>query len=467
MRDIASIDADIGIEEKLGAAQAGLVNENQKYFDVYARIREQKKVLHGAEQKHDDMLIASTRERIAALEKELQAIEKQKQAYKDRIDLILYGRKVTEKDSASPESSSSSKSEVEVLDSDFEKYGVKSSRRLVEIYKTEEQALERLVSLLKERNKHEEGSDQHSKLTTDIAEASKALESSHWSLLRTKAGKAYERTPLLESIAHQATQAIDELNKAGIQIEQILSRITHTTKTGFANATNGVLGVTKRDHAALQDAIFGNQDRRRGSRSSASSEKKEENELTEIEQKVKAITDAMDLYNKKSGDMAKYHSGSKKMLEAEEARKAALQTIRTEYDYILNKLPEGEAKTKAIASIMERLKKIQEEISARQKKSSHKDKSAEEAKKAVEAAKKQKESLPELEKALSLEQRSEANSDKPARSRRSPRRRTPVHPADTDASKKSDDASRKAADSKEAEKDAQDKLNDSIQEGTR
>lgn len=306
--DIQNQGADNALVQEYEATQQSLIDENKKLIDITFKLRQERKTLHGAEQTQNTALVAQAKENIANLEKERQAVEKQKQVYKEKLDLIRNSKAETKKaDEATSTKKDSTKKEssVEVLETDYEKYGVASkSKRLVEVYKTEEQALARVVSLLKERKKYEEGTDQYNDLTKQIEDASKELEKAHWSLLGTrKAGTPAERSALKNAIAQQAVQAIEELNSAGIKIEAIISRITQTTKTGFRNAVNGAIGSTKRDQAAMQNALFDGGANRRGSKSSeGTAAKKDKKDLSEVDQILKNINKAMDDYVRRSGD---------------------------------------------------------------------------------------------------------------------------------------------------------------------
>ena len=290
------------------ATQKSLVDENRKLIDITFKLRQERKTLHSAEQTQNTELISKTKESIANLEKEKQVIEEQQQAYKSKLNLIRYGAvetKKAEEASAPKKESKKKESSVEVLETDFEKYGISSkSKRLVEVYKTEEQALARVVSLLKERKKYGEGTDRYNDLTKQIEDASNELEKAHWSLLNTrKAGTAAERSTLKNAIAQQAMQAVEELNSAGIKIEAIITRITQTTKAGFRNAVNGAVGSTKRDQAAMQDALFDGGANRRGSKSSeGTATKKDKKDLSEVDQILKNINKSMDDYVRRSGD---------------------------------------------------------------------------------------------------------------------------------------------------------------------
>lgn len=290
------------------ATQKSLVEENKKLFEITAKLRQERKILHGAEQTQNTALIAQTKENNANLEKEKQVIEEQQQAYKAKLNLIRYGAvetKKAEEASAPKKGSKKKESSVEVLDTDYEKYGVASkSKRLVEVYKTEEQALARVVSLLKERKKYEAGTEQYNDLTKQIEDASKELEKAHWSLLGTrKAGTPAERSALKNAIAQQAMQAVEELNSAGIKIEAIITRITQTTKTGFRKAVDGAVGSTKRDQAAMQNALFDGGASRRGSKSSdGASTKTDKKDVSDINKILNQINKEMDNYVRRSGD---------------------------------------------------------------------------------------------------------------------------------------------------------------------
>lgn len=294
------------------------------------KLRMERKTLHGAEQTQNADLIAKSKENIDNLEKELKVVEQQKQAYKAKLDLIRYGNVEANKapDSSSKGDHKKREPKIEVLETDYEKYGVSSkSERLVEVYKVEEQALQRVISLLKEKHQYEGLIEERKKhgadteeyknlsrqieeiesagdLTKRIDEASKALEKAHWSLLGTrKAGTPAERSMLKNAIAQQAMQAVEELNAAGIQIEKIITRITQTTKEGFRKAINGEVGSVKRDQVALQDVLFAGAARHRGSSSGKKTGDKEtKKDLSEIDQILKNVNKAMDDYVRRSGD---------------------------------------------------------------------------------------------------------------------------------------------------------------------
>ncbi len=472
--DIQNQGADNALVQEYEATQQSLIDENKKLIDITFKLRQERKTLHGAEQTQNTALVAQAKENIANLEKERQAVEKQKQAYKEKLDLIRYGKAETKKadEATSTEKDSTKKeSSVEVLETDYEKYGVSSkSKRLVEVYKTEEQALERVVSLLKERHKYQEGTDQYNDLTKQIEDASKELEKAHWSLLGTrKAGTAIERSTLKNAIAQQAMQAVEELNNAGIKIESIITRITQTTKDGFRKAVNGAVGSTKRDQAAMQDVLFDGGSRRRGSTSSSgSSEKKTKKELSDIDQILSQINKSMDDYVRRSGDLAKYHTGSKKYVKAEEDRASALEKISELYQKLLKDIPDSEAKTKALAAIEERRAKIAEESEKNSNPETHKGKKAEEADKAVKAAKKQKEALTELTSAFEGKAAAEKKSEESGKSgEAASERRSRSKKKEAAETEQSTQASRKSAEAKREEATAQEKLNDAVEKGTK